>query len=59
MPDDSIWGKDAGIRLLRLGDRIWHTDSSFKHVPALASLLYARSIPPVGGFTEFADERAA
>jgi len=28
-------------------------------VPALASLLYARSIPPVGGHTEFADERAA
>ena len=38
---------------------IWHTDSSFKRLPAFASLLYARSIPPVGGHTEFADERAA
>src|SRR5262249_32204783 len=33
--------------------------SSFKRLPARASLLYARSIPPVGGHTEFADERAA
>jgi alpha-ketoglutarate-dependent taurine dioxygenase len=38
---------------------MWHTDNSFKRLPARASLLYARSIPPVGGHTEFADERAA
>jgi alpha-ketoglutarate-dependent 2,4-dichlorophenoxyacetate dioxygenase len=37
----------------------WYTDSSFKQLPARASLLYARSIPPIGGHTEFADERAA
>jgi alpha-ketoglutarate-dependent 2,4-dichlorophenoxyacetate dioxygenase len=42
-----------------LSNRLWHTDSSFKRLPARASLLYARSIPPVGGHTEFADERAA
>jgi alpha-ketoglutarate-dependent 2,4-dichlorophenoxyacetate dioxygenase len=59
MPDGSIWIGDGAHRFLRLGDRIWHTDSSFKHVPALASLLYGKSIAPVGGFTEFADERAA
>jgi alpha-ketoglutarate-dependent 2,4-dichlorophenoxyacetate dioxygenase len=45
--------------LFQLGNRLWHTDSSFKLLPARASLLYARSIPPVGGHTEFADERAA
>jgi alpha-ketoglutarate-dependent 2,4-dichlorophenoxyacetate dioxygenase len=45
--------------MFQLGNRLWHTDSSFKPVPALASFLYARSIPPVGGQTEFADERAA
>ena len=45
--------------MLQLGNRLWHTDSSFKRVPALASLLYARSIAQVGGLTEFADERAA
>ncbi len=59
MPDGSIWEGDGALRFLRLGDRHWHTDSSFKHVPALASLLYAKSIAPVGGFTEFADKRAA
>ncbi|MGE3922434.1 MAG: TauD/TfdA dioxygenase family protein, partial [Lautropia sp.] len=32
---------------------------SFKHVPAYASLLYARSVAPIGGHPEFADMRAA
>ena len=41
------------------GNRLWHTDSSFKDVPANASLLYMQSVPPVGGMTEFADARAA
>jgi alpha-ketoglutarate-dependent 2,4-dichlorophenoxyacetate dioxygenase len=50
---------DSTKRLHELGNRLWHTDSSFKRVPALASLLYARSIPPVGGLTEFADECSA
>jgi len=58
-PEDQVWGKDSRQRMFQLGNRLWHTDSSFKRVPALASLLYARSIPPVGGHTEFADERAA
>jgi alpha-ketoglutarate-dependent 2,4-dichlorophenoxyacetate dioxygenase len=58
-PDKEVWGKDARQRMFQLGNRLWHTDSSFKRVPARASLLYARSIAPVGGHTEFADERAA
>jgi alpha-ketoglutarate-dependent 2,4-dichlorophenoxyacetate dioxygenase len=58
-PDNQVWGKDSRHRMFQLGNRLWHTDSSFKHLPARASLLYARSIPPVGGHTEFADERAA
>ncbi|MFT7598337.1 MAG: alpha-ketoglutarate-dependent 2,4-dichlorophenoxyacetate dioxygenase [Acidimicrobiales bacterium] len=41
------------------GNRLWHTDSSFKTVPANASCLYMRSTPPVGGHTEFADMQAA
>ncbi|MDE0538321.1 MAG: TauD/TfdA family dioxygenase [Rhodospirillales bacterium] len=41
------------------GNRLWHTDSSFLTTPADASLLYMPAIPPVGGFTEFADMRAA
>lgn len=46
-------------RLYNLGNRLWHTDSSFKRLPAYCSMLHARSIPPVGGHTEFADMRAA
>jgi len=58
-PENKVWGKDSRQRMFQLGNRLWHTDSSFKRLPALASLLYARSIPPIGGHTEFADERAA
>lgn len=56
---NEIWGEQSRIRQFQIGNRLWHTDSSFKRVPAKCSLLYARSIPPVGGHTEFADLRAA
>jgi alpha-ketoglutarate-dependent 2,4-dichlorophenoxyacetate dioxygenase len=58
-PNNEVWSKESRQRMFQLGNRLWHTDSSFKRLPALASLLYARSIPPIGGHTEFADERAA
>jgi alpha-ketoglutarate-dependent 2,4-dichlorophenoxyacetate dioxygenase len=58
-PDNEVWGKDSRHRMFQLANRLWHTDSSFKRLPALASLLYARTIPSLGGHTEFADERAA
>jgi alpha-ketoglutarate-dependent 2,4-dichlorophenoxyacetate dioxygenase len=59
-PDGKLWNKDSRMRAFQLqGNRLWHTDSSFKAPAGLASLLYARSIPPVGGHTEFADLRAA
>jgi alpha-ketoglutarate-dependent 2,4-dichlorophenoxyacetate dioxygenase len=58
-PENQVWGKDSRQRMFQLGNRLWHTDSSFKRLPARASLLYARSIPTIGGHTEFADERAA
>jgi alpha-ketoglutarate-dependent 2,4-dichlorophenoxyacetate dioxygenase len=57
--ENEVLGKESRVRLFQLGNRLWHTDSSFKRVPARASLLYARTIAPVGGHTEFADERAA
>ncbi|HZT88925.1 MAG TPA: TauD/TfdA family dioxygenase [Stellaceae bacterium] len=41
------------------GNYLWHTDSSFKAVPSLCSLLSARIVPPEGGNTEFATMRAA
>lgn len=58
--DDKIWAGDGRTRHFQMANRLWHTDSTFKFVPARASLLYARgAIPPVGGHTEFADMRAA
>jgi alpha-ketoglutarate-dependent 2,4-dichlorophenoxyacetate dioxygenase len=57
--DNEVWGAESRQRMFQLGNRLWHTDSSFKRLPARASLLYARSIAPIGGHTEFADERAA
>ena len=50
-------------RVDQLGNRLWHTDGSFRRVPAALSMLYAHAVPapaPVGcGETEFADLRAA
>jgi alpha-ketoglutarate-dependent 2,4-dichlorophenoxyacetate dioxygenase len=46
-------------RLFAIGNRLWHSDSSFKPVPAKYSLLRAVSIPSKGGNTQFADMRAA
>lgn len=40
-------------------NRKWHSDSSFKHVPAMASLLHARIVPAVGGDTVFSNMTAA
>ena len=49
---------DPGM-IHRLRNEAWHTDSSFKRVAALASLLSGRVVPPTGGNTEFASGRAA
>jgi alpha-ketoglutarate-dependent 2,4-dichlorophenoxyacetate dioxygenase len=57
--DGGIWGETSRQRMYKAGNKLWHTDSSFKRLPSLCSLLYARSIAPVGGHTEFADQRAA
>jgi alpha-ketoglutarate-dependent 2,4-dichlorophenoxyacetate dioxygenase len=46
-------------RLFSLGNQLWHSDSSYKPIPARYSLLSAHVIPPEGGNTEFADMRAA
>jgi len=59
MPDGAIWSADSRLRGFQAGNQLWHTDSSFKEVPAKVSLLFMRAIPPVGGQTEFADMRAA
>ena len=43
----------------QLANMLWHSDSSFKGVPSLCSLLSARIVPPEGGATEFASTRCA
>ena len=58
-PAGRVWSEDSRLRGFQMGNRLWHTDSSFKRVPAKASLLYMQSRPPVGGHTEFTDMRAA
>ena len=54
-----IWGENSRQRMFKAGNKLWHTDSSFKRLPALCSLLYSHTIAPIGGHTEFADQRAA
>jgi alpha-ketoglutarate-dependent 2,4-dichlorophenoxyacetate dioxygenase len=49
---DRVW-------FFKLGDRLWHSDSSFRPIPARYSLLSGRVIPSWGADTEFADMRAA
>lgn len=57
--NNQIRRKDDRLRLNGLGNRLWHSDSSFKRVPARFSLLSARVLPSWGGETQFADMRAA
>lgn len=57
--DGAIWGESSRQRMYKAGNKLWHTDSSFKYLPGLASFLHARTTVPVGGHTEFADQRAA
>ena len=57
--EGKIWAADSRQRMYKAGNKLWHTDSSFKYRPALTSLLHARTTVPIGGHTEFADQRAA
>jgi alpha-ketoglutarate-dependent 2,4-dichlorophenoxyacetate dioxygenase len=57
--EGKLLAPDSDRRMFNLGNQLWHTDSSFKYVPARCSLLSAREIPTEGGDTEFADLRAA
>jgi alpha-ketoglutarate-dependent 2,4-dichlorophenoxyacetate dioxygenase len=50
--------RDHRTHLFNLGNCLWHSDSSFRAIPAKFSLLSARVINPKGGNTEFADMRA-
>jgi alpha-ketoglutarate-dependent 2,4-dichlorophenoxyacetate dioxygenase len=57
--DGKMLPLDHPAMIHRDRNEAWHSDSSFKPVAALASLLSARIVPPVGGNTDFASARAA
>jgi alpha-ketoglutarate-dependent 2,4-dichlorophenoxyacetate dioxygenase len=57
--DNRIFAREDRRRLFGLGNRLWHSDSSFKAIPAKYSLLHAISVPSKGGNTEFAYMPAA
>jgi alpha-ketoglutarate-dependent 2,4-dichlorophenoxyacetate dioxygenase len=57
--DSRPFTRDDRRRMFNLGNRLWHSDSSFRAVPAKYSLLSGRIVPAQGGNTEFADMRAA
>ena len=49
--------RDDSRRMYALGNRLWHSDASFRATGAGYSLLSARVVPAHGGNTEFADMR--
>ncbi len=57
--DNKLLARDDRRRMFNLGNELWHSDSSYRAIPAKFSLLSARAIPSTGGNTEFADMRAA
>jgi alpha-ketoglutarate-dependent 2,4-dichlorophenoxyacetate dioxygenase len=50
---------ESRTRLFNIGNMLWHSDSSFRAIPAKYSLLSARVLNPIGGNTEFADMTSA
>jgi len=57
--DGKVVPPDHRLALRNKANQLWHTDSSFKPVPALTSVLSARIIPARGGETEFVSTRLA
>src|SRR6476469_2583179 len=58
-PDGKVVPADHRLSLRSKANQLWHTDSSFKSVPALTSILSARIIPARGGETEYVSTRLA
>ena len=58
-PDGKVVPPDHRYAQRNRANQLWHTDSSFKDVPALTSILSARIVPEHGGETEFVSTRLA
>ncbi len=57
--DGKVVPADHRLQMRNKANQLWHTDSTFKRVPALASVLSARIIPDHGGETEYVSTRLA
>jgi alpha-ketoglutarate-dependent 2,4-dichlorophenoxyacetate dioxygenase len=57
--DGKVVPADHRLALRNKANQLWHADSTFKSVPALASVLSARIIPAHGGETEYVSTRIA
>ena len=57
--NSKIFKQNDPRRIFNLGNRLWHSDSSFKLIPAKYSILSGRTVSKKGGDTEFSDLRAA
>jgi alpha-ketoglutarate-dependent 2,4-dichlorophenoxyacetate dioxygenase len=58
-PDGQVVAPDSRLALRNKANQLWHTDSTFKQIPALSSVLSARIIPARGGETEYVSTRLA
>ncbi len=56
--NDNLMSREDRRRMYALGNRLWHSDSSFQSPSARYSMLSAKEVPSRGGETEYADMRA-
>jgi len=57
--NEQLFGEYDRRRMFSLGNQLWHTDSSFKKIPAKYSMLHAHVVTPEGGETQVVDTRVA
>ena len=57
--DGKVVPADHRLALRNKANQLWHADSTFKSVPALASVLSGRIMPAEGGETEYVSTRLA
>jgi alpha-ketoglutarate-dependent 2,4-dichlorophenoxyacetate dioxygenase len=57
--DGTVQGNNDQHTKFLTGNNMWHTDSSFRKVPSLVSIMYAYEVPEEGGQTQYVSSRAA
>ena len=56
-PEGCVVRRDNPVMRMLGINEVWHTDSSFRDIPASVSIFAAKRVPPVGGDTFFASMR--